>query len=542
MATVYEINQVEQQISVINDSIATYQNVLNDPTRSAISKQVAQTNLDRYTAKLATAQAQLQKLQAQGEPARDAPADQANPTQPVVKPAPEVKPETQQPTTDPAISDAEQTRQANATKPLAEPAQVTVTASPNTPGVQINSQQDVGKLDPTAIAPDPNANSPSYFDGSTVAEPTSTTPYSAQLDSFPTPIVEQKTLSPAEDAAAAKALEAQSPTVEESSPNEQTVINASQDAQLSAEQKTALEKKQADNRAVLAKQTAGQTEPNIASSVDRTRAGGIAQFQRNIVQQDDWRLRLSLAKTADYLYRAATVNDILYPLQSTDGVVFPYTPQIQMGYRASYEPTDLTHSNYKIFYYKNSSVDDVTITADFTAQDTAEATYLLAVMHFFKSVTKMFYGQDKNPVAGTPPPLCYLNGLGQYQFNEHPVLVGSFSYTLPNDVDYIRAGRTTQVAGQSYSAYVPPAKPQGANIMSILRASSNRLTKGGISAGPVFQNLSNKEVTYVPTKIQFQITLHPVVTRDSISKSFSLKDYATGKLTTGNKRSGGGIW
>ena len=349
-------------------------------------------------------------------------------------------------------------------------------------------------------------------------------------------------MSPAEDAAAAKALEAQSPTVEESSPNEQTVINASQDAKLSAEQKTALEKQQADNRAVLAKETAGQPEPNIASSVDRTRAGGIAQFQRNVVQQDDWRLRLSLAKTADYLYRAATVNDILYPLQATDGVVFPYTPQIQMGYRATYEPTDLTHSNYKIFYYKNSSVDDVTITADFTAQDTAEATYLLAVMHFFKSVTKMFYGQDKNPVAGTPPPLCYLNGLGQYQFNEHPVLVGSFSYTLPNDVDYIRAGRTTQVAGQSYSAYVPPAKPQGANIMSVLRASSNRLTKGGISPGPVFQNLSNKEVTYVPTKIQFQITLHPVVTRDSISKSFSLKDYATGKLTTGNKRSGGGIW
>ena len=448
------------------------------------------------------------------------------------------------PTIDTAISDAEKTRQANATAPLAEPTKVEITPNSSVAptGVQINSQQDVGVLDPTAVTTSPENAEIGPGKTSTLAQPyEDANNYSRQFDSFPTP-VEQKTLTPKEEAAAAKAVAAQSPTTEESSPNEQTVINASQDAQLSAEQKTALEKKQADARAVLAKETAGQTEPNIASSVDRTRAGGVAQFQRNIVQQDDWRLRLSLAKTADYLYRAATVNDILYPLQATDGVVFPYTPQIQMGYRASYEPTDLTHSNYKIFYYKNSSVDDVTITADFTAQDTAEATYLLAVMHFFKSVTKMFYGQDKNPVAGTPPPLCYLNGLGQYQFNEHPVLVGSFSYTLPNDVDYIRAGRTTQLAGQSYSAYVPPAKPQGANIMSILRASSNRLTKGGISPGPVFQNLSNKEVTYVPTKIQFQITLHPVVTRDSISKSFSLKDYATGKLTTGNKRSGGGIW
>lgn len=447
-------------------------------------------------------------------------------------------------TVEPApVSTLQQQTQENANKPLAEPTKVDVGTSTIPQGVQINSQQDVGKLDPTATTPNPNNQEIGPGKASALAQPyEDANNYSRQLESFPTPIVEPKKLTPSEDAAATKALQAQSPSTESTSPNEQTVINASQDAKLSQEQKTALEKEQADNRAKLASETAGQKEPNIASSVDRTRSGGIAQFQRNTIQQDDWRLRLSLAKASDYLYKAATVDDILYPLKGTDGVIFPYTPQIQLQYRANYEAADLTHSNYKSFYYKNSNVDDISITAEFTAQDTNEANYLLAVMHFFKSVTKMFYGRDTNPSAGTPPPLCYLNGLGQYQFNEHPVLVASCSYILPNDVDYIRAGRTTQVAGQNYSAYVPPAQPKGSGIMSMLRINSNRLPKGGISAGPVFQNYSNKEVTYVPTKIQFQITLHPVVTRYEISNNFSLKNYATGKLSTGNKRNGGGIW
>ena len=48
----------------------------------------------------------------------------------------------------------------------------------------------------------------------------------------------------------------------------------------------------------------------------------------------------------------------------------------------------------------------------FTAQATFEANYMLAVIHFFRSVTKMFYGQDWQ--RGAPPPLVFLSGLGEY--------------------------------------------------------------------------------------------------------------------------------
>ena len=256
-----------------------------------------------------------------------------------------------------------------------------------------------------------------------------------------------------------------------------------------------------------------------------TRSEGAAGVQKNIKQQVDWRLRLSLAPNASYLYNTATPSDLLYPLKATSGVVFPYTPQINMSYRANYDPSDLTHTNYKYYFYKNSSVDEFTITADFTAQDTQEANYMLAVIHFFRSVTKMFYGQDSNPRAGTPPPLCYLSGYGQFQFNNHPLLVSGFQYALPNDVDYIRAGSTTQWAGQNISAY--NIKSNGNVDPKTARKQSNNIKQ---PKGLPTNGLSNSEATYVPTKLQVVINMIPVATRAEVSNVFSLRDYATGKL------------
>ena len=44
--------------------------------------------------------------------------------------------------------------------------------------------------------------------------------------------------------------------------------------------------------------------------------------------------------------------------------------------------------------------------------------------------------------------------------------------------------------------------------------------------------------------MQIQISAVPIVTRNDISRNFSLKDYATGNLLRGSKRKqgGGGIW
>ena len=272
----------------------------------------------------------------------------------------------------------------------------------------------------------------------------------------------------------------------------------------------------------------------LQGAIDNTQSKATAQDQANFQAFDDWRVRLSLAPNADYLYRAP-VAGILAPLAATDGVLFPYTPVIAVTYAASYEPTTITHSNYKIFQYNSSSVDQVSITCDFTAQDTYEANYLLAVIHFFRSMTKMFYGQDENPKPGTPPPLCYLFGLGGFQFEAHPLAVTGFSYNLPNDVDYIQASSTSALAGvQVYT---------GTTGTSNNGRLGTQARPGGTRPPAQFQNNSAPDnPTYVPTKIQLAITCVPIISRNQISNKFSLTDYATGALLQGTKRQGGGIW
>ena len=279
----------------------------------------------------------------------------------------------------------------------------------------------------------------------------------------------------------------------------------------------------------------------LQGSVDRTRGQQITQDAENAKTQGDWRVRLSLAPSAGYLYKAQNPG-ILGPLQKTDGVIFPYVPQIQVTYAAHYDPAELTHSNYKIFQYKNSSVDQINITCDFTAQDNDEANYLLAVIHFFRSVTKMFYGNDEIPKPGTPPPLCYISGMGDFQFDRHPLVISSFNYNLPNDVDYIRAGSPTLLSGVNSSGYDSGNDINVDEGVSGRRLQVNGLNFGGNESAPNWQKQSNTQPTYVPTKIQIAVTAYPIVTRNDISNKFSLREYATGSLLQGSKRSGGGIW
>ena len=263
------------------------------------------------------------------------------------------------------------------------------------------------------------------------------------------------------------------------------------------------------------------------------------QASTNFKQTSDWRVKLSLGPGADSLYKVpAGEAGILNPLQDTGGVIFPYTPSIQINYGANYESPDVAQTNYKIYQYKNSTVDNIQITCDFTAQDTTEAEYLMAVIHFLRSVTKMFYGQDQLPRNGTPPPLCYLSGLGAFQFDNHPLVITNFTYTLPNDVDYIRAGSSLQSAGVNLSSYQFKVNT---SVLSNVRRNSAGLAPGGGVKEPQFQNLSNTKATYVPTKMQISISCLPIVTRYDISQRFSLNKYGTGELLNA-KFPYGGIW
>ena len=263
------------------------------------------------------------------------------------------------------------------------------------------------------------------------------------------------------------------------------------------------------------------------------RQPGVRQTQQPLAN-GDWRYRLQLAPGAGYFYNDPQ-NQLMRPLLKTHGVLFPYTPRIDISYMAEYTKYRPTHSNYKQYFYQGSEVGEINVTADFTAQDTAEADYLLAVITFLKSASKMFYGQD--PQRGSPPPLLYFTGLGPMQFNRHPVVISQFNYNLPDDVNYIKAN-AAQIDSQSNilqqrRSLNTATGPSWAG--STIRLLLNNLSQGAQARipGPSIVRANNQEPTYVPTKLSINFQLLPVATRKQVSENFSLKRYADGNLLRG---------
>ena len=332
-------------------------------------------------------------------------------------------------------------------------------------------------------------------------------------------------------------------------------IEGAKDVELTEEERTRLEAEAAFNQDAAARAEIEQQEAEQAAAkaaaLDLARAQNTIANQRKNNNNADWRVKLRLAPLADYLYKA-TNPGILSPLAGTDGVLFPYTPTINTSYKANYSAVDITHSNYKGYFYQGSSVEPVVISCTFTAQSTAEADYLLAVIHFFKSVTKMFYGQD--PQRGSPPPLVYLTGLGEFQFNEHPCVVTSFTYDLPADVDYVRArspnvNNSNMLQQRQSNNSTGPGTSWGGGLLggfvggAINRLASSKLLNGqslpfgGMNTPPAPEPIaSNTLPTYVPTKMTINITLLPVVSRQAQSQRFSVRQYANGDLLKG------GMW
>jgi len=280
-------------------------------------------------------------------------------------------------------------------------------------------------------------------------------------------------------------------------------------------------------------QDAAAAAANEAAIREKARVQAILANQLRQADEGDWRLKIRLAPGAKYLYRGddgqGVQSGILAPLAVTDGVIFPYTPNITTAYRARYAEQDLPHSNYRGYFYSGSHVEEINIQSVFTAQDTGEANYMLAVIHFFRSVTKMFYGQQ-DQFRGAPPPLVFLQGFGAYQFARHPCVVTGFNYNLPADVDYIRADVQPISGLNIQQARERASVPTNVFAGALGRLQNAGLSKGGRREQPAAETLGTIVPTYVPTKIEMTIVLLPMQTRQQVSREFSLRDFANGSL------------
>jgi hypothetical protein len=215
-------------------------------------------------------------------------------------------------------------------------------------------------------------------------------------------------------------------------------------------------------------------------------------------QPVDWRVRISLAGTGWTPLMDDADTSLLSPLTRTaeTGVIFPYTPAITVAHNARYQEQALTHSNYKNYFYEGSDVGAITISGDFTVQNLDEGQYLLAAIYFFRTCTKMFFGNDTN--AGKPPPIVFLDGYGDFYFPHVSCVITNFTHTLPDSVDYIE---------------IPVGS--SATVSTGTKSAANRLVR-------------------LPTASQLSVTVQPVYSRTNIYKNFTLGKFAQGQLLSGN--------
>jgi hypothetical protein len=190
--------------------------------------------------------------------------------------------------------------------------------------------------------------------------------------------------------------------------------------------------------------------------------------------KDDWRVRITC--------QWDTFNSPLFAvLQQTGGVVWPYLPSITVSTKAEYNTIPITHANYSQYSYKNSVVDDISISGEFSCETATDGAYWIAATTFFKTATKMFFGQGN--LAGNPPIICNLTGYGSHVFDKVPVIIKSFSVDFKDDVNYIKCD---------------PFK--------------------------------NGKYTWVPALSTITVSVAPVYSRQGLRK-FNLQDYANGKMS-----------
>ncbi len=136
-------------------------------------------------------------------------------------------------------------------------------------------------------------------------------------------------------------------------------------------------------------------------------------------------------------------SNILQPLWKTDGLMFPYTPMIQVQHATvGYGQYDLAHTNYDYFAYQRTMSPSATVTGVFGAHTQDEAEYMMAAIHFLRVVTKSNFGAS-DPNKGTPPPKLAFSAYGDAMFNRTPVYIRTVAFGLDQDVDYVPVRQRT---------------------------------------------------------------------------------------------------
>jgi hypothetical protein len=200
-------------------------------------------------------------------------------------------------------------------------------------------------------------------------------------------------------------------------------------------------------------QNAGILVPNLFNTI-----GPPPIATENLNDAGGRRVRLRPKPAA--LQQTYGSSGLLLPLVSTNGMLWPYQPNITYQQDVNYQTMEVVHANQDFHVYARTPALKLQVEGEFTAQNQQEGRYALACIHFLRTVSKMYFGGQTTGASqnmGTPPPVLLFDAYGQYMFNALPVIVTSFTVTLPKDVDYvpINIGDVTSTNNPASNAAAP---------------------------------------------------------------------------------------
>lgn len=203
-------------------------------------------------------------------------------------------------------------------------------------------------------------------------------------------------------------------------------------------------------------------------------------------------------------------------LRSSNGMVWNYTPTISEQRTINYDMDQPVHTNSGFNNYKNTSNTVITIQGTFFAGTATEAMYLLACMHFLRSVSLMDFGRQAatsvNPdlaVVGAPPPVLLLSGYGRYVYNDIPVILKSYTMNYAEDVNYVQVPVNSSIDGFNLT------NKSSRNFFNSLRSNGY---------------MNKEDEVWVPQKMQITIQLEQQPTPDFMTKEFNLNSFKRGDM------------
>lgn len=220
--------------------------------------------------------------------------------------------------------------------------------------------------------------------------------------------------------------------------------------------------------------------------------------------------------------RGTALGDgLLNPLKETNfGIVFPYTPSINYTHSIDYQTMQMVHSIQDFHMYSKTAAVPLSIDSTFTVQNQKEGAYAMACIHFLRTMAKMNFG-EKDPRAGTPPPILLFNAYGPFVFKDLPVIVNTFTVNFPDDVDYVLVGA------------------QGTQPAQVVRALQQEVQRGGPDeqiSRQELQRLSRPQTTtsasqyqvWLPSMFKISVGLIVQHTPRALRQDFNLPKFING--------------